>query len=306
MLLLTNREGRAGVGTSADALGRGESALDAIEAGIKLVDLDPQARTVGYGGAPNILGEMELDGSAMCGRTLRTGAVGALKGYLHPFSVARQVMERLPHVMLVGDGAARFAGEIGAQTGELLSPEARADYERWLDEHVPPHRRENLKDGSLTDLVWPDDRFRPTGGTTVFLARASDGHWAGGVSTSGWAYKHPGRLGDSPVIGAGLYVDDRYGGAACTGTGEMTIRAGTARAVVIYMKQGATVMEACLEAVADLHALQGGYLGAVNIHAADRDGEHFVTGVNLKQDAHYWYWEEGMSAPESRPATPAE
>ena len=115
MILLTNNEGTLGVPTTARLLAEGAHALDAIEAGIRLIEADPSVRTVGRGGWPNLLGEMELDACMMDGSTLRTGAVGALQGYLHPVSVAREIMRRLPHEFLVGDGAARFAREIGAE-----------------------------------------------------------------------------------------------------------------------------------------------------------------------------------------------
>src|SRR6478609_5488073 len=118
MILLTNNEGTIGVPTTVKLLGDGRFALDAIEQGIRLIEADPSVRTVGRGGWPNLLCEMELDACVMDGTTLRTGAVGALKGYLHPVSVAREIMRRLPHEFLVGEGAARFAHEIGAPTAE--------------------------------------------------------------------------------------------------------------------------------------------------------------------------------------------
>src|SRR5882757_8911581 len=120
MILVTNNEGTVGVPTTARMLADGAAALDAIEAGIRLIEADPTVRTVGRGGWPNLLGEMELDACMMDGSTLRTGAVGALQGYLHPVSVAREIMRRLPHEFLVGDGAARFAREIGAEPADNL------------------------------------------------------------------------------------------------------------------------------------------------------------------------------------------
>src|ERR1700689_5299865 len=116
MILVTNNEGTVGVPTAVRLLAGDAPALDAIEAGIRLIEADPNVRTVGRGGWPNLVGEVELDACMMDGSTLRTGAVGALKGYLHPVSVAREVMRRLPHEFLVGEGAARFAREIGAPT----------------------------------------------------------------------------------------------------------------------------------------------------------------------------------------------
>ncbi len=285
---------------SMDALSQAKSALDAVEAGIRLVELDPNVRTVGVGGAPNILGKVECDAAIMCGTTLRTGAVGALQGYLHPISVARQVMEKSPHVMIVGQGAARFAQEIGAEKGALLTEAARANYANWLGDHAVPESEITQADAELVPVVWLTTQTHATHGTTVFLARDSQGHLAGGTSTSGWAFKYPGRLGDSPIIGAGLYVDDRYGAAACTHTGEMTIRAGTARAMLAYMKKGATVQAACHEAFQDLRALQGGYLGPVVLHALDANGTPYVLSTGSDDNVSYWWWAKGMQQPECR------
>lgn len=312
MTVLANEEGSAGIAAAAEALRAGRSALDAVEQGIRLVEADPSVRTVGYGGAPNLLGQVECDASIMDGATLRSGAVGALRGYLHAISVARAVMENLPHVLLVGEGAARYAAEIGAERSQNLTPQAEADYRAWVERRVPHERRPSWPDLPLAPYAWPEERAdiarapalgdakavgKPSyHGTTAFMAIDGHGHLAGGVSTSGWAYKYPGRLGDSPIIGAGLYVDERYGACGCTHTGEMTIRAGTARSVVLYMKMGASVEEACHEALDDLAHLRGGYLGAVLIHAMDREGKACVirsrdTGVNRP----YWFWRDGMA-----------
>jgi L-asparaginase len=302
MIVVTNNEGRSGIPVTAARLAQGASALDAIEAGIRVVEDDPQVRTVGTGGWPNLLGEVELDASMMDGNTLRSGAVGAIKGYRHPVSVARQVLERLPHEILVGEGAARFAHEIGAETAELLMEHARSAWQRWFDKEVDAGDR----------AAWPDvalerycrDAIDPEigGDTTVFLALDGAGQISAGTSTSGWGWKYPGRLGDSPIIGAGSYADTRYGACACTGAGEMTIRAGTARAVVLYMKMGMSVERAVQEAVDDMRALRGGLISRVTIHAIDARGNHSVVAVNGVPGLHYWIWQPGMSEPESRPA----
>jgi L-asparaginase len=133
MMLLTNNEGTVGVPTTARLLEEGQGGLDAIEAGIRLVEADETVRTVGRGGWPNLLGEVELDACLMDGTTLRSGAVGALKGFLHPVSVAREVMRRLPHELLVGDGAARFAREVGAPEAENLIADSRRAWQAWFD-----------------------------------------------------------------------------------------------------------------------------------------------------------------------------
>jgi beta-aspartyl-peptidase (threonine type) len=293
-IILANCEGGVGCREAVRSLASGESTLDAVEAAIRVVELDPSVRTVGVGGAPNILGDVECDACIMCGRTLRSGAVGALRYYCHAISVARQVMEKTPHVMLAGEGAQRFAAEIGAERGEMLTGEARRSHERWLEKNVPAEVRLDWPDVPLAPHIKHPGDSPVSHGTVVFLARDGGGHMAGGVSSSGWAYKYPGRIGDSPIIGAGLYVDDRFGAAACTHTGEMIIRAGVARAVVAYMKKGASVESACREAVEDLRRLEGGYRGAVIIHALDRGGRPFVLSTGGDGGVNYWLWAEGM------------
>ena len=298
MILVTNNEGTSGVAASARLLGEGAAALPAIEAGIRLVEADPSVRTVGRGGWPNLLGEVELDAAVMDGTTLRVGSVGALKGFLHPVSIARAVMERLPHVFLVGEGAARFAREIGAEAAENLTPETARVWHAWYEAEVPADSKRRWPEAPLIELC--RHAIDPEVGhdTTVFIALDGKREIAGAVSTSGWGWKYPGRLGDSPVVGAGMYADTRYGACACTGAGEMTIRAGTARAVVLYMKLGMNVEAAVLEAVEDLRRLRGGLIDRVTIHAIDTKGGHKVVAVNGDANT-YWLWREGDTAPQS-------
>lgn len=296
-MVLTNSVGAGGIRTAAELLRQGRGVLDAIEEGIKLVEADPTVHSVGRGGWPNLLGEVELDASIMDGRTLEVGAVGALQGFLHPISVARRVMEELPHVFLVGAGAARFAAECGMERAENLTPEARQGWEAWRREHASPEALADWPPPALCDLARRTVDPITAGGTTTFLARGEDGHVACGVSTSGWAWKYPGRLGDSPVIGAGSYADDRYGACACIGEGELTIRAGTARAVVLYMRMGMTAEEACREAVRDLRALRRDHRGMVTVHAIDARAAHHVVTFGDARPHTYWLWTDGMEAP---------
>jgi len=152
----------------------------------------------------------------------------------------------------------------------------------------------NLSGEELVRLAWESSRDKTAGGTVVYLCLDREGNIAAGTSTSGWAQCYPGRLGDSPVIGAGLYADKRYGACGCTHVGEMTIRACTARSVVQYMKAGAGVREACLEAVRDLRALKGGYLGPVIIHAIDHHGESCVVSTGpVVKGLDYFQWSGG-------------
>lgn len=304
MILVTNNEGTVGAPTTAKLLAEGAGALDAIEAGIRLIEADPSVRTVGRGGWPNLLGEVELDACLMHGTTLRTGAVGALKGYLHPVSVAREVMRRLPHELLVGEGAARFAREIGAEAAENLIPGSQRAWQAWFDAEVSPADKRAWPDVKLAELC--RHAIDPEVGrdTTVFLAQDASGTVCSGTSTSGWGWKYPGRLGDSPIIGAGSYADTRYGAAACTGAGEMTIRCCTARSIVLYMKAGASVADAVHEAVEDMRRLDGGLISRVTIHAIDAKGNHKVVAVNGAGDNTYWLWREGDAKPVSLRAEP--
>ena len=236
-------------------MAEGATALDAVEAGIRLVEEDENVRTVGRGGWPNLLGEVELDASVMDGTMLRTGSVGALKGFLHPVSVARQVLERLPHEFLVGEGAARFAAEIGAEAGELLMPHARDAWRRWFDTEVGEDARARWPGVPMAELC--RHAIDPEVGrdTTVFLTQDTRGDIAVGTIVPRPTRRQPGDR-------RGAYADTRYGACACTGVGEMTIRCGTARAVVLYMKTGMGVEEAVAEAVNDMRALKGGLIGA--------------------------------------------
>jgi len=304
MILVTNNEGTSGAPVTARQLRDSKTALDAVEAGIREVETDDNVRTVGRGGWANLLGEVELDAAVMDGTTLRTGAVGALKGYLHPVSVARQVLEQLPHELLVGEGAARFAREIGAEPGELLMPHAKTAWQKWFGTEVSADDRKHWPDVPLAKYC--RHAIDPEVGrdTTVFLALDNNGNIASGTSTSGWAWKYPGRLGDSPLIGAGSYADSRYGACACTGAGEMAIRCGTARSVVLYMKAGASVDEAVREAAQDMRALKGGLISRITIHAIDRDARHKVIAVNGDGSQTYWHWQGGMERPMSMPAEP--
>jgi L-asparaginase len=310
MMILANCEGRVGMDPALKVLRDGGSALDAVEQGIRAVEADVTVDSVGRGGSPNLLGEMQCDAAIMDGATRMAGAVGALPGYLHAISVARAIMTRLPHVMLAGEGAARFAREIGAEKAEMLTEESRRRHEQWLRAHVRPDDFRHWPDVPLAPYAWESGKDygkachdTRTHGTTVFLVRDAKGDIAAGTSTSGWAQAYPGRIGDSPIIGAGLYADNRYGACGCTHVGEMTIRAGTARSVVLHMKAGASVQEACYEAMRDLRELKGGQIGEIVIHALDRDGNPCVlSSLELLERSSYYYWTREMPEMEHRQA----
>jgi beta-aspartyl-peptidase (threonine type) len=300
--ILVSSEGKYGITDGVAALRRGAAALDVVEAAIRPVEIAPECRSVGLGGWPNLTGEAELDASIMDGGTLHSGSVGALRGYKHPISIARQVMERLPHVLLVGAGAERFAAEIGAALGPAgTEAPARQGWEAWLASHVPADVRSHWPDVPLIEWARLTADPETAKGTTIALVKDAGDALACGVSTCGWAYKYPGRLGDSPIIGAGTYADTRYGAAGCTGMGELTIRCGTARAVVLYMKMGLTVEAACREAIADLRAADRHFKGGVTVHAIDAAGRPHVASIGRATDTVRWYlWTEGMTAFEER------
>lgn len=306
MQIIGSANAAVGIDAGWELLEQGGSALDAVELAVHLVEDNPDDHSVGYGGYPNLLGEVELDASIMDGSTLRAGAVGALKGFRHPISVARRVLEELPHVMLVGEGAARFAVELGMAPEQLLTPEAERvwragvggqDLTGWagVAEQLAVLLR---RAPALTK-----DPEHATGTVNV-IARDGQGRLAAAVSTSGWAWKYPGRLGDSPIIGAGNYADDRYGAACCTGWGEAAIRAGTARSVVLYLKAGYPLEEACREAYRDLAPLLHGTPNALHLVAMDRAGNHCA--MSSAGAWHYVYRTAGMGTHATAPRTPVD
>jgi beta-aspartyl-peptidase (threonine type) len=201
MIVIASANGEIGIRAAWDILSSGGTALDAVEAATRIVEANPDDHSVGYGGYPNLLGEVELDASIMDGATLRAGAVGALKGFRHPITVARQVMEQLPHVMLAGEGAARFAAELGLPREELLTDEAARVWREGVAGRLPEAFRDAQGAiiagllGRASHLATDPERVA---GTVNFIALDAAGHLASAVSTSGWAWKYPGRLGDSP------------------------------------------------------------------------------------------------------------
>ncbi len=296
MIVVASSNGIVGIQTAVQVLRAGGTAVDAVEAGVCLVEANPDDHTVGHGGYPNILGQVELDASIMNGRTLECGAVAALQGYPHPISIARKVMEELPHVLLAGAGAARFAAEMGFAPQELLTPEAQRVWQERLQRDMPPEVFASLPaQPALRDWVRLATDPERAGGTVNFIAQDARGDIACGVSTSGWAWKYPGRLGDSPIIGAGNYADNRYGAAACTGMGEMAIRAATARSLVLYLKMGMTLAQAGTEAMRDLADLHGRFLSVMNIIALDKDGQ--PAAFSSQEGKTYLYQRADMAEP---------
>ncbi|MBI1259943.1 MAG: asparaginase [Chloroflexi bacterium] len=270
MILVAGDLKNSGTAKSWQLLRDGKNALEALEPGIREVEANLEDNSVGVGGYPNALGEVELDAGVMDGRTRASGAVGGLKGFIHPVSVAYAVMRQLPHVLLIGEGAARFAGEIGAERGETLTPEMREKWVEWCKQfNFDPSK------DRLTEAVFRGKDPQRSGGTTVYIAQDANGDIAAATSTSGWAWKYPGRLGDTPVSGAGFYADNRYGAAVCTGMGEIAIRSGMARMTVALMQMGRTVEEAVREVLADIRYHQDQSVG-ITCYAIDAKGGHYV------------------------------
>ena len=256
-------------------LSQNGSALDAVEAGVRVPEADPKVRTVGYGGYPDREGKVTLDACIM-DKDSNCGAVAFLQHIKHPISVARKVMEKTPHIMLVGEGALQFALEQGFEKENLLTDESEKDWRTWLEksEYKPVINIENHD-------------------TIGMLALDADGNLAGACTTSGASFKMHGRVGDSPIIGAGLFVDNEVGAATATGLGEAVIRMVGSHLVVELMRQGNSPEKACRLAVEriiakhkDVSDLQVGFIalnkageyGGYCIHKgfnyALRDKEH--------------------------------
>ncbi len=212
-------------------LGNKGTALDAVEQGVKLVEADPEERSVGYGGRPDRDGNVTLDACIM-DHEANIGAVAYLQHIKHPISVARAIMEKTPHVMLVGDGALKFALETGFKKENLLVEASEREWKEWL------------KTSQYKPIVNIENHD-----TIGMIALDANGNLSGACTTSGMAFKMAGRLGDSSIIGAGLYVDNEVGAVTATGHGEEVIRVVGSHLVVELMRQGKSPEQACKAAV---------------------------------------------------------
>ena len=232
----------------------GADPLDAAIAGVNLVEDDPADMTVGYGGVPNEEGVVQLDACVMHGPTARAGAVAALEGVKNPTRVAKLVMETTDHVLLVGPGARHFATLHGFANENLLTEKARkvwlfwkqnlSDKDKWLEpdpDHYPPEVKEFIQ-----EFGWDEFRKPQRGGTIHLSAVDGRGDLGGCTSTSGLFFKMPGRVGDSPILGAGCFTDNEVGSAGSTGRGEANILVGGGHLTVELMRQGKHPREACL------------------------------------------------------------
>jgi isoaspartyl peptidase/L-asparaginase-like protein (Ntn-hydrolase superfamily) len=279
--MIASERGEVGLSAGLALLRDGASAMDAVEAAIRVVESNEADHWVGVGGLPNLLGEVELDASIMDGATRRAGAVAAVTGFPHPISIARAVCDRLPqHLLLVGTGAERFADEVGIERGPTLTDEAKM---MWRDGLEPAgleaaaarhgageaaYRRQVIE--RMAAMAPPAGLW----GTTNVLALDAAGNLAAGVSTSGYPWKYPGRVGDSALIGAGNYCDSRVGAAACTGRGELAIRACTARSVLLAVEAGHEPAEACAIALAQTLDLPDEYRSPLQALCLTPNGRH--------------------------------
>jgi beta-aspartyl-peptidase (threonine type) len=281
-IIVASGNGASALPAGIRILTRGGTALDAVEACAKVIEADPTDTSVGRGGKPNVLGEVELDASIMNGTTHRSGSVAALVGYLHPITVARAVMERTPHVFIVGGGAARLAREIGAERTQNLTASTRKLWVERLRQvgETPTSIRRRSKLLPVVRRTVREER-----GTVNFLALDRKGNVASAVTTSGWAYKYPGRIGDSPVIGAGNYCDSQVGAAACTGFGELAIRNVTAKTAVDRLATGMPVDLVAGAAIADANALDAA--AAFNIVVLSAKGAH-ASATNREGRRYVW------------------
>ena len=279
----------------------GKSALDAIEETIKIVEDNEDDWTVGTGGLPNLLGEVELDASIMDGETLRAGAVAGIKRHKNPISIARKIMENTPHVLLVGEGADQFADVMGFEEAILLTENSKDLHRDFLDskgileksydtEQTLKTKKRYFRSFEKmvqdTDLMeWYKKYMETKLGTVNILAKDQQGNICCGVSTSGLSFKFPGRAGDSPIIGAGNYADKRYGAAACVGMGELVMRLLLARIAVYELSKGATAEEAAVNAIKSMKDLAPDK-GSVSILVMDKEGT-VAAACNWKN---YYYW----------------
>ena len=262
IVISTWRHGISANEEAMEVLQNDGKAIDAVEAGVRIPEADPEVSSVGLGGWPDRDGHVTLDACIM-DQTGNCGSVSFLEDIMHPISVARLVMEKTPHVMLAGKGAQQFALKNGFKKENLLTERAEKRWQEWLEksEYKPIINIENHD-------------------TIGLLALDKRGDISGACTTSGLSWKLHGRVGDSPVIGAGMFVDNEVGGACATGVGEAVLKTLGSFLVVELMRQGATPQEACEEAIArivknqDYKDMQIGYL------AINKEGEHGAYAVH--------------------------
>src|SRR6184192_2191405 len=290
-LIISSANGLHALGAGMDILKKGGDTLDAVVAAVTIVEDDPNDDSVGYGGLPNEEGEVELDASVMHGPTHRAGSVASVRRIKNVARLAKTVMEKTNHVMIVGDGARRFAVAEGFEEVNLLTEHSRKIWLAWKARSSfnwrpgidSPEWKEHMAaifDGDETQIAYAERVIaHPPTGTIPCMAVDANGDISATTTTSGLSWKIPGRVGDSPIIGAGCCVDNEVGGAGSTGKGEENIKISGGHTIVEMMRKGMSPTDACLEA---LHRVSRNYnndkkkLGTFHIYfyALNKDGVH--------------------------------
>ena len=266
---------------AAEVFKAGGSLLDAVERGINVPESDPNITSVGYGGLPNAEGVVELDAAIMDGTRRRAGAVANLHNIKNPISVARLVLEKTRHTTLAGEGAFRFALRMGFKPEQLLTPES---LKKWLDWKGNPKHK--------TFWLNPTEDHDTIG----MVATDGKGHVVSGCSTSGLAWKLPGRVGDSPLVGCGVYADDSVGAATATGDGDLMTNYCTSISIVHYMARGLSPQDACVELLQHIVKTDSQNRSRdVCILAINSRGEVGAASMHSKYRLKYALWRDGES-----------
>ncbi len=312
--VVASANGLRGVARAYEMMQKGADPLDAAIAGVNIQELDPEDQSVGLGGLPNAEGVVQLDASCMHGPTKRAGAVAALEGIATPSLVAKAVMDHTDHVLLVGEGAKRFALAMGFKEQNLLTEKSRQDWLRWKSRTDAEHwlnfetdsaasrprprtttvpSRQEEQDEDLTHVYYDEDGVPHTYGTINMNAVDANGDIGSVTTTSGLSWKIPGRVGDSPIIGAGQYCDNTIGAAGSTGRGEANIKVCGAFLAVEYMRQKKSPEEALMLVMERVIAMtekrllddRGRPYFDLNYYAISKDGR--VAGATAYQGSRY-------------------
>lgn len=283
IFLATWPHGKPAVDRAAEIFHSGGSLLDAVEKGINVTEDDPKVMSVGYGGLPNEDGTVELDAAIMDGTRHRAGSVCALHSIKNPISVARQVIEKTRHTTLAGEGAYQFALKEGFTPMQLLTPES---LQTWLDWRKTPNREQ----------YWANPANHDTIG---FVATDGEGHMVSGCSTSGSAWKIHGRVGDSPLVGCGVYAGDNVGGASATGDGDIMTNYCTSVSIVHNMARGASPQDACADLLKHMAETDPRNREAfICVIAMDNRGRVGAASMNARNPTpkfQYALWQNGES-----------
>jgi N4-(beta-N-acetylglucosaminyl)-L-asparaginase len=280
VFLATWKHGLPAVNRASEVFHQGGNLLDAIEKGINIPEEDPEVTSVGYGGLPNSEGIVELDAGIMDGTRHRAGAVCGLRGVKTPISVARLVLEKTSHTTIGGIGLQEFARNMGYHPEQLLTPKS---LKMWMEWKADPHHQ----------TYWLSPENHDTIGV---VATDGKGHVVAGCSTSGMAWKIPGRVADSPLVGCGYYADDRAGGASATGDGDLMSNYCTSVSIVQMMGRGASPQEACEELLRDMvKAVAKNKEAACAVIAMNNRGEVGAASMNAKFHLQYALWKDGKS-----------